>query len=136
MIRTHEQIESLDDFSVPEPTPTGENEATTQMTQVAVMECLRALRRARVDQGQGLRARPPYGPASLGRAIAMGIDPSGDRLGVGMPRYRLSTLADLEERRATNPRFDTLARFALALNVEIALTAGPVDPEYLTDFAG
>jgi ABC-type branched-subunit amino acid transport system substrate-binding protein len=56
----------------------------------------RTLVRPRVDQGQGRRERPPYNSASLGRVITMGIDPSGDHLGVGMPRYRLST-RDLDD---------------------------------------
>lgn len=36
------------------------------------------------------RARPPYTPALLKRAITMGIDPAKQRLHVAMPRYRLS----------------------------------------------
>ena len=45
----------------------------------------------------GKRSRPAYTAALVGRAITMGLDPAGVRLGLGMPRYRLSheDLADL-----------------------------------------
>jgi ABC-type branched-subunit amino acid transport system substrate-binding protein len=56
----------------------------------------RSLARVRVDQGSERRGRPAYNPALLGRAITMGIDPSGNRLGVGMPRYQI-TPRDLDD---------------------------------------
>jgi ABC-type branched-subunit amino acid transport system substrate-binding protein len=56
----------------------------------------RSLVRPRSDQGERRRARPAYQPASLGRVISMGVGSSGDRTGVGMPIYQLST-ADLDD---------------------------------------
>jgi ABC-type branched-subunit amino acid transport system substrate-binding protein len=43
------------------------------------------------------RAHPPYTERLVGRAVAMGIDPAGQRLDPAMPRYRLGRqdLADL-----------------------------------------
>ncbi len=43
------------------------------------------------------RSRPPYSRALFARAVALGFDPAGEKLGATMPRYELSTedLADL-----------------------------------------
>jgi ABC-type branched-subunit amino acid transport system substrate-binding protein len=45
----------------------------------------------------GRRGRPAYTAALVGRAVTEGLDPTGKRLGDGMPRYRLAPddLADL-----------------------------------------
>jgi ABC-type branched-subunit amino acid transport system substrate-binding protein len=40
------------------------------------------------------RARPAYTPDRLARAVTLGLNPAGEPMGVGMPRYQLST-ADL-----------------------------------------
>ncbi len=40
--------------------------------------------------GTGGRRHPPYDDRLLVRAIAMGLDPAGNRLHVAMPRYRLT----------------------------------------------
>jgi hypothetical protein len=44
----------------------------------------------------GERSHPPYTPATLKRAVTMGIDPAGNALDRAMPRYRMS-LRDAED---------------------------------------
>jgi ABC-type branched-subunit amino acid transport system substrate-binding protein len=44
----------------------------------------------------GGREHPPYDERLLKRAIALGVDPAGNELHVGMPRYRMS-LEDMNE---------------------------------------
>ena len=43
------------------------------------------------------RSRPAYTASLVGRVVTMGLDSAGERLGIGMPRYQLSTqdLSDL-----------------------------------------
>jgi mono/diheme cytochrome c family protein len=44
----------------------------------------------------GGRKHPPYDVRRLKRAISLGIDPAGNKLHVGMPRFRMS-LEDMED---------------------------------------
>jgi len=44
----------------------------------------------------GQRSHPPYTPATIKRAVTMGVDPAGHKLQAAMPRYRMS-LAQMDD---------------------------------------